>query len=89
MNTNEFMGMLIACILTLLTIGSIIVAIIIKPIINLNTSITKLNASIDALNKDKENLAERVTKHGKEIDEARERLIEHDKEIEHLKEKVK
>lgn len=89
MSTNEFMGMLIVCIVTLLTIATAIGALIVKPIINLNKAITKLNDSIDSLNKDKENLSERVTKHGKEIDDVREHIIVHDKEIEHLKEKVK
>ena len=89
MNENEFMGLLIGCIATLLGIGGAIIAIIVKPIVNLNTSITKLNASIDNLNKDANNLEERVTKHGKEIDENTKHLIVHDEEIKHIKEKMK
>lgn len=88
MSEGQFMGLLIGCIATLLTIATAIVAIIIKPIINLNKSIQKLNDSIDQLNGDNKTLAERVTKHGKEIDKNRETLIIHGKEIEHLKEKL-
>lgn len=89
MSETQFMGLLIGCIGTLLGIASIIVAIIVKPIINLNKSITKLNDSIDMLNRDNETLAERVTKHGKEIDANKIKLIEHDHEIAHIKEKLK
>lgn len=89
MDQAQFMGLLITSIATLLGIASVIVAIMIKPIINLNKSIQKLNDSIDALNGDNNTLKERVTKHGKEIDENREKLIAHDHEIAHLKEKLK
>lgn len=89
MTNNEFMGLLIGCIATLLGVGSIIVGIVVKPIINLNKSITKLNDSIDRLNGENETLAERVTKHGKEIDEVKIQVIHHEHEIEHLKEKLK
>lgn len=89
MDQSQFLGLLITSIGTLLAIASVIVAIIIKPVINLNKSITKLNDSIDRLNGESENLANRVSKHGQEIDANREHLIIHDKEIEHLKEKLK
>lgn len=89
MDNTQFMGLLIGAIATLLGIAAVIVAILIKPIINLNKSIQKLNDSIDALNGDNITLKERVTKHGKEIDENRIKLVEHDHEIAHLKEKLK
>lgn len=89
MNETQFMGLLIGCIATLLGIASAIGTIIIKPIINLNKSITKLNDSIDRLNGENDTLRERVTKHGKEIDDNREHLIHHDHEIASLKEKQK
>ncbi|MBQ6447099.1 MAG: hypothetical protein IJJ10_06505 [Bacillus sp. (in: Bacteria)] len=89
MEQTQFMGLLIVSIGTLLAIASIIVAIIIKPIINLNKSITKLNDSIDRLNDDNASLAERVTKHGQEIDENTKKLIVHDQEINHLKEHIR
>lgn len=88
MEQAQFMGLLIASIGTLLGIASIIVAIIIKPIINLNKSITKLNDSIDRLNDDNASLSERVTRHGQEIDENTKHLIIHDQEIKHIKERL-
>lgn len=89
MDSNQFMGLLIAAIVTLLSIASIIVALIIKPIINLNKSIVKLNDSIDRLNAENENLSGRVKEHGKEIDENARKILIHDKEIEHLKERLR
>ena len=75
MNTNEFMGMLITAIAALLGIVSVIVAICVKPIINLNKSITKLNDNIDVLNNSYSNLNARVTKHGEEIDDHEKRIL--------------
>lgn len=75
MNTNEFMGMLITAIASLIGITSVIVAIIIRPIINLNKSITKLNDNIDILNKSYSTLNDRVTKHGAEIDDHERRIL--------------
>lgn len=82
---TQFMGLLIACISTLLGIASIVVAIIIKPIINLNKTITKLNDTIDQLNEKNGTLNERVTIHGKEIDDVQKHLVRHDTDIEYLK----
>lgn len=89
MESTQFMGMLIAALISLLTMASIIVAIIIKPIINLNKSITKLNDSIDMLNTESKNLENRVTTHGKELDEHSKHLIIHDQEIKHMKEHLR
>lgn len=89
MESNEFMGLLIGAVVTLLGIATAVVGLIVRPLINLNKSITKLNDSIDVLNKDAGTLAQRVTNHGKEIDANREHLIIHDKEIEHIKEKLR
>ena len=89
MTNNEFMGLLIGAIVTLLAIATAVVTLIVKPLINLNKSITKLNASIDQLNGQSATLNERVTKHGKEIDECKRKLIIHGQEIKHIKEKVK
>ena len=89
MDSTQFMGMLIASIGTLLAIGVSIVTLIIKPIMNLNKSIIKLNDSIDRLNDDNADLKDRVTKHGKEIDDNRLHLARHDEEIKHLKERLK
>lgn len=75
MNANEFLGFMVTTIATLLGMASIIVAIIIKPIINLNKSITKLNDNIDTLNKSYGTLNERVTKHSIELDEHEKRIL--------------
>lgn len=89
MEQSQFLGLLIGSIGTLLTIASVIVAIIVRPIINLNKSITKLNDSIDRLNDDSVTLRDRVTQHGKEIDENREKLIVHEQKIKHLEDKMR
>lgn len=75
MSGNEFMGLLITAIITLLGITSTVVAIIVKPIINLNKSIAKLNDNIDYINKNYITLNERVTKHGIEIDDHEKRIL--------------
>ena len=89
MDSNQFMGLLIAAIVVLLGLTSSIVVIIIKPIINLNKSIVKLNDSIDRLNEDNQNLSVRVREHGKEIDEKAKKLLIHDTKIAHLEERLK
>lgn len=66
---------------TIVTILGFVVMMIsvISPIIKLNTSITKLNITLDKFQEQtKENhnvLQKRVTEHGKEIDDLNERLI--------------
>ena len=57
MDSNQFMGLLIAAIVVLLGIATGIATLIIKPIMNLNKSIVKLNDSIDRLNEDNQNLS--------------------------------
>lgn len=89
MDSNQFMGLLIAAIGSLLAIISVIVALIIKPIINLNRSIVKLNDSIDRLNDENENLAGIVKEQGKDIVENSRKILIHDTEIAHLKERLK
>ena len=57
-------------------VGTIIC--VMTPIIKLNTTITKLNATLEQFQRQTEdnhkNLAERVTVHGKEIDDHEKRL---------------
>ena len=89
MDSTQFMGLLIGCVATLIGIATGIVALIIKPIINLNRSITKLNDSIDQLNGKNATLEQRVSQHGKEIDEVRDRTLTNEHEIKYLKEKIK
>lgn len=92
MTDAQFMGMLIAAIVTLLGIASVIVGIIIKPIINLNRTITKLDTTIESIQKDSGTLKSRVDKHGEQLDDVRitvsrheETLRNHGSEIDLLK----
>ena len=92
MTDTQFMGMLIAAIVTLLGIASVIVAIVIKPIINLNRTIAKLDTTIDSIQRDNGTLKTRVDKHGVELDDVRvsvsrheETLKSHSSDIEILK----
>lgn len=49
-DSNTFMGLLIAALVVLFGLGGVITTLIIKPIINLNKSITILNCSIKETN---------------------------------------
>lgn len=60
-------------------IGALIV--VVKPIISLNTNITALKSSVDQLKDILADLKERVTNHGKEIDEIRETIGDHEARI--------
>lgn len=60
-------------------IGALI--IVIKPIISLNTNITALKSSVDQLKDILSDLKERVTNHGREIDEIRTELADHEARI--------
>ncbi len=53
-------------------VGAIIT--VTTPIVKLNSSITKLNCSIDALNDGMAKSDERITNHGKQIDELKGRI---------------
>ena len=50
MDSNTFMGLLIAALVVLFGLGATITTLIIKPLINLNKSITTLNCSITETN---------------------------------------
>lgn len=88
MEDTQFMGLLIGGLATILSIVSILVAIIIKPIINLNKTITKLNSSIDILNGTADSLNTRVSKHGEEIDNLNLHQISQDKDIENHEKRI-
>ena len=70
----------------IITLGGFIVMAlaIIKPVINLNTSITELKASIDSFSKTVDELKNRITEHGKEIDDVRLTLENHEVRIKAL-----
>ena len=74
MDSNQFMGLLIAAILALLGGAGVIVAIIIKPVINLNSNIVALRKDISALNDVVNRNEKRIEKHGNEIDEIKDNL---------------
>ncbi len=54
---------------------------VVKPIINLNQNITTLTMSVNQLKDILSELKERVTTHGREIDEMREELADHEARI--------
>lgn len=75
MSTNEMVG-------TVILIGvPLMVSIIalVKPIINLNTSITELNVTIKQLTKDNDDIHNTLENHTDELSdhEARIRILEH------------
>lgn len=57
---------------------------VVKPIITLNTNITELKGSIDALKDIIQELKDRVTTHGQEIDDIKVTLADHEARIHHL-----
>ena len=73
MTEKEFMGYLITAIISLLTGASIITAIIIKPLLKLNSKITTLELLIQNLIGGPDSrvgkIEQRIEKHGKEIDD--------------------
>ena len=54
---------------------------VVKPLINLNQNITTLRMSVNQLKDVLSELKERVTTHGREIDEMREELADHEARI--------
>ncbi len=63
--------MLVGCLGTLLAL----IALIIKPIIKLNTSINNLNALIDVLKTGQNSLEKRIDKHDEEIKSNHDNII--------------
>lgn len=74
MDSNQFMGYLITAILALLGGAGVVVAIIIKPLINLNSNIVGLRKDISALSDIVNRNERRIEKHGNEIDEVKDNL---------------
>lgn len=56
-------------------------AVVIRPIINLNQNITALTLSVTQLKEVLDELKERVTNHGHEIDEMKVELVDHEARI--------
>lgn len=84
MDENLFMGLLVGAIVVLLTIASLIAALIVKPILGLNQNITELKASMKHFEKSIGHVEERITKHGTEIDDIREDIKLHEGRISKL-----
>lgn len=84
MTDAQFMGLLIGAIVTLLGIASIITAIIVKPIINLNKSITKLDLTVSHLSENSVNLKSRVDKHGEQIDNLEITVAQHEVKLNNI-----
>jgi len=82
MEQTTFLGLLIGAIVTLLTISTAVTSLIVRPIIKLNKSITKLDDSIRHILDDNSVIRKRLDKHGDQIDENTQHLIRHDKDIE-------
>ena len=59
-------------------------AVVVRPLIALNTNITALTASVNQLKEILEELKGRVSDHGKEIDEMRTELADHEARIKAL-----
>jgi chromosome segregation ATPase len=56
-------------------------AVVVKPLFTLNQSITTLTVSVNQLKELLGEVKERVTNHGKEIDDIRAQLADHDARI--------
>lgn len=59
-------------------------AVVIRPIINLNTNITALTLSVNQLKEILNELKERVSGHGEEIVEIKSELVDHEARIRNL-----
>lgn len=57
------------------------IAVVIKPLITLNSNITALTLSVNQLKEILNELKSRVTDHGKEIDGMKEQLVDHEARI--------
>ena len=81
MTEYEFVGLLVAALITLITLFNLIY----KPLSNINENLVKVKDSIESLKDSQSRLEQRVNAHGKEIDENTLHLTQHDKDIEQLK----
>lgn len=62
-------------------------AVVVRPLIGLNSSITALTVSVNQLKEILEELKERVTGHGKEIDDIRKDVSDHEARLKVLENK--
>lgn len=66
-------------------IGALLV--VLKPFLDLNTSITELKTSIDNFKASVDKLDSRITKHGEEIDKLKETVATHEVRLNNLEKK--
>lgn len=57
---------------------------VVSPIIKLNNNITQLRASVDSLKEIIQELKDRITSHGKEIDDIKVELADHEARLRQL-----
>lgn len=69
MDNNTFMGLLIGALVVLFGLAGTVTGLIIKPIINLNRSIVKLEVSIADLNNSVGSMNARIEKQENTIDD--------------------
>lgn len=68
MDSNTFMGLLIAALAVLIAMGVGITTLFIKPVIQLNRNMVRLDDSINNLNKTATGMENRLDKHDKDIE---------------------
>lgn len=85
---NETVGIIIAAIVVIAGFVSVIVKVM-NPINDLNLNIVKLTAAIDRLIDNDKKQDERISNHGKEIDELKTGFAEHDVRLRTLENKGK
>lgn len=61
-----------------------LLAVVVRPLISLNQNITSLTMSVNQLKDILSELKERVTTHGREIDEIKEKLVDHEARLKAL-----
>lgn len=84
MDEKVFMGLLIASLVVLLTIASLIAGLIVKPLLGLNQNITELKSSMKHFEQSIGHVEERITKHGKELDDVKDDIKDHEGRISKL-----
>lgn len=68
MDSNTFMGFLIFALIALFGLISTLVALIFKPVLSLNKNLTKLDLSIQNLNKTANTMENRLDKNEQDIE---------------------
>ena len=75
MDSTLFMGLFVGAVLALLAGFGIIAAHIVRPVINLNKSITKLQDSVDALQKNDEDIETSIKEHHVKLENHESRIL--------------